>query len=170
MTASIYKTIWVPTTTDIEREKLWIEKEIQRIGATDLRALAKKASLIRKRAYQPYSKYSVGAAVLAKSGKIYASCNAETVSWTETDHAERSAISKAVSEGEAKRSGRRFIIAIAVSHSGNSGPCGGCRQRIIEHCDNALVMDVDVRGRIERITSLRILMPYSFTPTHLGMK
>lgn len=168
--ASIKKMIWSPAASNLQRERTWIEKEIIRIGENQLIALAMIASGIRKSAYQPYSKYSVGAAILTASGKIYASCNAETVSYTEGDHAERGAISKAISEGELAISGRRFISAIAVSHPAHSGPCGGCRQRIMEHADNCLVLDVDVQGEIEKITSLRFLLPYAFSPSDLGIK
>ncbi|KKT38333.1 MAG: Cytidine deaminase [Candidatus Gottesmanbacteria bacterium GW2011_GWB1_44_11c] len=109
----------------------------------------------------------VGAAVLCTSGAIYASCNAEVVSYTETDHAERSAITKAISAGEMKRNGQCFIKAVTISHPGESGPCGGCRQRIAEHCENALIIDTDGKGRIQAVTSLKTLFFYAFTPEHL---
>lgn len=169
MARSVRKIIWVPAARILQRQRSWIEKEVARIGENQLIALATIAAGMRKSAYQPYSKYSVGAAILCTSGKIYASCNAETVSYTESDHAERSAITKAISEGEIPKSGRRFIQAIAVSHPAHSGPCGGCRQRIMEHADNCLVIDVDVRGVIEKITSLKVLLPYSFNPSDLGI-
>ncbi len=162
--------IWMPATPVLRKEAKWIEKEIDHIGKNHLTALAILAAGMRKSAYQPYSKYSVGAAVLCFSGKIYASCNAETVSYTESDHAERGAITKAISEGEIRASGRTFIRAMAVSHPSHSGPCGGCRQRIMEHADNCLILDVDTKGKIERITSLKILLPYAFSPSDLGIK
>jgi len=109
----------------------------------------------------------VGASILSTSGTIYASCNAEVVTYTETDHAERSAITKAISEGEIKKSGENFIEAVVVSHPGESGPCGGCRQRIAQHCENALVIDVDENGNVQAVTSLNTLFFYAFTPAHL---
>jgi cytidine deaminase len=162
--------VWTPSPKEIAAQKKWIKKQIKDIGETRLFKLAKTAAEIRKLAYQPYSKYSVGAAILGVSGNIYSSCNAEVVSYTETDHAERSTITQAIAAGELKKSGRKFIKAIAVSHPGKSGPCGGCRQRIAEHADNALVLDVDTKGNIQKITSTQILFPYAFTPSHLGIK
>ena len=168
MTKKLLKIMWTPSKEDFEEEKTWLAAEVKKIGETVIVKLAQAAAKVRKNAYRPYSGYSVGAAVLTVTNNTYTSCNAEVVSYTETDHAERSAITKAISEGEMKKSGRKFIRAIAISHPGDSGPCGGCRQRIAEHADNAIVMDVDAKGHIQKITSLRVLLPYAFTPTHLG--
>ena len=162
--------VWTPSPEEIAAQNTWIKEEIALVGGGTLVRLAQVAKEIRERAYQPYSKYSVGAAILGVSGKVYSSLNAEVVTYTETDHAERSAITRAIADGELEESGRRFIKAIAVSHSGESGPCRGCRQRIAEHADNALVLDVDEAGDIQKITSAQILLPYAFTPTHLGME
>jgi len=169
MTREAISSIWVPKRIDMENERTWIVGKILEIGEEKLLDLAREAAKTRPNAYNPYSDYAVGASVLCTSGRIYSSCNAEVVSQTETDHAERGAISKAISEGEEKAWGRRFIRAIAVSHPGKSGPCGGCRQRIAEHADNALVLDVDEEGNIKKLTSLNILLPYSFNPSHLGI-
>lgn len=162
--------VWTPDENKLKSEIDWIKKTISEIGEQTIIKMAKDSAKVRKNAYQPYSKYSVGAVVLGKSGRMYASCNSECVSWTETDHAERSAITRAVAEGELKKSGRRFIKAIAISHSSDSAPCGGCRQRTAEHADNCLVINVFPNGKVKNITSLKILFPYEFTPTHLGFK
>lgn len=168
--AGLQKKIWTPKAGNLKKQVRWIEKEVHRIGENHLVALATIAAEVRKSAYQPYSKYSVGAAIFTASGRIFASCNAETVSYTESDHAERSAVTKAISEGEIRLNGRKFIRAIAVSHPAHSGPCGGCRQRIAEHCDNCLILDVDNKGNIDRITTLVTLLPYAFTPSDLGIR
>lgn len=160
-------TIWIPEEKILSEEKTWIIEKIEKIGDEKLARLVAIAVEVRKNAYQPYSKYAVGATVLCRSGKIYASCNAEAVNFSQTDHAEQSAITKAISEGELGKSGRKFIKAVVVSHSSKSGPCGACRQRIVEHCDNALIIDVNPEGKIRLITSLKILFPYAFTPSHL---
>lgn len=140
------------------------------VGKKKLLQLIKAAVKVRKNAYKPYSHYAIGAAILTTSGKIYASCNAESVSYTGTDHAESSTITQAISKGEVKRSGRKFIKALAVAHEGKSGPCGLCRQRIAEHADDCLIIDVDTKGKVQKSTSLAKLLPYAFTPTHLGIK
>jgi len=170
MSERIENMIWEPSPEEMQHEVQWIKDEIQTIGPDVLIDLGKTSSEIRKRAYQPYSEYSVGVSILTVSGAVYSSVNAETVTYTETDHAERSAITKAISEGEVERNGRKFLRALAVSHSGESAPCGGCRQRMAEHADNCIVMDVDPDGKIQSITSLKQLLPKAFTPTHLGIK
>lgn len=160
--------IWVPNSVEIEEQKKWIEKKLDSLNQKIITELIHKAVNVRENSYSPYSNYQVGVALLCSSGAIYASCNAEVASYSETDHGEESVITKAISEGEVLKSGRRFIEVIVVSHKSESGPCGRCRQIIAEHCDNALIFDIDLKGNIQRITSLNTLLPYSFTPTKLG--
>lgn len=74
----------------------------------DSKKLIQAALEAREQAYVPYSKYQVGAALLAKSGKVYKGCNIENASYTPTNCAERTAFFKAVSEGE------REFEAIAI--------------------------------------------------------
>lgn len=136
-----------------------------RIGGEKLEELARAAVGARENAYMPYSEYGVGAAVLCSSGKVYAAPNTEMVTYSQTGHAEENAISKAISEGEGKD--RRLIEALVVCHSGESQPCGSCRQVIVEHCDNALVIDIDPDGNPVNITSLKILLLFAVTPGHL---
>ncbi len=89
--------------------------------------LIRLARSAQKRAYAPYSKYKVGAAVLSSSGKIFTGCNVENASYGLTQCAERGAIEKAVSEGS------RDLLAIAiVAPGGPASPCGACRQVISE--------------------------------------
>lgn len=159
--------IRVPSPEEIERERLWVKSEVERIGAEKLQELTVAAVGVRSRAYIPYSEYAVGAAILCSSGKIYSAPNTEVVTYSQTGHAESNSINKAISEGEAEN-GRKFIEALVVCHSGESAPCGACRQEIVEHCDNALVIDVDPEGTPLAVTSLKILFPFGFTPTHLG--
>lgn len=158
--------IWVPDIEEIKAELEWIKIEVEDIGVETLHNLAKEAAEIRKNAYAPNSGYWVGASLLTKSGEVFSSCNAEEDTYDGTDHAETGSITQAISKGEVKRSGEKFIRAVAVSHSLESGPCGACRQRISKHADNAIILDVDENGSIQRITSLKILLPYSFNPSH----
>lgn len=167
MSAEYLKIIAVPSPAEIEQERAWIQEEIERIGEEKLGDLARAAVEARAHAYAPYSGYAVGAAVLCSSGEIYVAPNTEVVTYFQTGHAEENAISKALSEGEGKDN-RRFIEALVVCHSGESQPCGSCRQVIAEHCDNALIIDVDPEGNPVSSTSLKILFPLAFTPSHLG--
>ena len=92
--------------------------------------MAKEAS---KKSYSPFSRFAVGASVLAKSGKIYTGCNIENSSFGMTICAERCAIFKAVSEGERK------ILAVAIysPNKDDCNPCGACRQVILEFSKTA---------------------------------
>ena len=94
-----------------------------------------QAEQAMKNAYAPYSGFTVGAALLAKSGKVYTGCNVENASFGVTNCAERTALFKAVSEGE-----RGFVsIAIVGGKGGKVGdfcyPCGVCRQALSEFTD-----------------------------------
>ena len=90
--------------------------------------LIEKAKAYRAHSYSPYSHFPVGAAVLAASGKVYGGCNIENSSYPLGNCAERTAIFKAVSEGE-----RDFTaIAIVADTPGPCSPCGACRQVMLE--------------------------------------
>ena len=114
----------------------------------------------RKRAYVPYSHYKVGAALLGKSGKVYLGCNVENASYGHTVCAERTAVLKAVSEGE-----REFEAIAVVTRNGGS-PCGACRKVLAEFAPDLIVYIADKNGE-HRKTTLSKLLPDSFTPKHL---
>ncbi len=114
----------------------------------------------RKRAYTPYSHYKVGAALLGKSGKVYLGCNVENASYGHTVCAERTAVLKAVSEGE-----REFEAIAVVTRNGGS-PCGACRQVMAEFAPELTIYIADKNGAY-RATTMNELLPDSFTPKHL---
>ncbi len=114
----------------------------------------------RKRAYSPYSHYKVGAALLGKSGKVYLGCNVENASYGHTVCAERTAVLKAVSEGE-----REFEAIAVVTRNGGS-PCGACRQVMAEFAPELTIYIADKNGEY-RTTTLSDLLPDMFTPKHL---
>lgn len=170
MITVLSKKIWDESEKTIQIEKTWIADQIEKIGNKKLVDLAKSASLQRNMAYVPYSNYKVGVAILTESGKTYLGNNAERAGLSETDHAEESALTSAIIHGEIKKSGRKFLVALACSHASDTAPCGRCRQIMAEHTDNCLVLVVDTKGGIRKITSLKTLLPYAFTPTDLGIK
>lgn len=90
--------------------------------------LLERAKKAKEFAYVPYSNFRVGAALLGKSGKIYTGCNVENAAYSVTNCAERTALFKAVSEGE------REFTAIAVTSDSDdiTYPCGVCRQALVE--------------------------------------
>lgn len=124
----------------------------------DLIALALEA---RKKAYAPYSRFPVGAALLAESGQIYTGCNVENASYGLSICAERVALFKAVAAGE-----RRFK-AIAVVTETMATPCGSCRQVLAEFGEGELqVIVADLEGQME-VYALGELLPVTFTSKHL---
>ncbi|MDB6095656.1 MAG: cytidine deaminase [Verrucomicrobia bacterium] len=126
------------------------------------RKLEKAARDAAKKSYSPYSKFRVGAAILAGSGKIYTGTNVENASYGLCNCAERTAIFSAVAAGE------RVVEAVAVytPTPGVTLPCGACRQVINEFGPTALVISVcDGSERTE--TTLDRLLPDAFGPGNL---
>ena len=114
-----------------------------------------------RHAYMPYSNYRVGAALLAADGEVYGGCNIESVSFTPTVCAERTAVFKAVSEGQ-----REFSCIAVVTRDGGS-PCGVCRQMLYEFAPDLRVILADLDGKTHLVTTLRELLPQGFGPSNL---
>lgn len=133
-----------------------------------LQQLIDRAVEAAKNSWSPYSKYKVGAALLTTGGEMFSACNCESASYGLSDCAESSLISKAVSEGMVRKYGRRFIKAIAVVTKDGGMSCGRCRQRIVEHCDDCLIISGNLKGKILKTTTLKKLLPHAFGPGSLG--
>ena len=131
---------------------------------TDYKELIKLAINARNYSYMPYSNFAVGAALLTESGKIYMGCNIENASFTPTNCAERTAVFKAVSEGE-----RKFkAIAVAGGKSGEKiseyiTPCGVCRQVLAEFCGEDFIIISAKNEDDYKIYTLKDLFPGSFS-------
>ncbi len=126
----------------------------------DLLAAAKTAF---DRAYAPYSKFQVGAALLGTDGKIYAGCNVENASYGLSRCAEQTAIQKMVSEGT-----RGFSKAVVYTlASPPSSPCGACRQIMFEFGENAQVVMVNDKNET-RVFTVSELLPAGFGPRDLA--
>ncbi len=124
--------------------------------------LIEAAREYRKRAYCPYSKFQVGAAVLTKKGNIYGGCNIENASYPLTNCAERTAIFKAVSEGEHEFE----AIAVVADTEGPCSPCGACRQVMAEFRIPRIIM-TNLSGDV-KIVSLQEILPFAFTEDELS--
>lgn len=120
----------------------------------ELVMLAKKGM---EQSYAPYSKFHVGAALLAKDGRVFLGCNVENASYGATICAERTALTKAVSEGV-----REFEkIAIVASSGDYAAPCGICRQVLYEFMpDGTVILDSDEEGM--KVIALKALLPMGF--------
>ena len=126
----------------------------------DDQELVELARLARHKAYAPYSHYDVGAALLAKSGQVFTGCNVENAVYPMVMCAERTAIVKAVSEGQ------REFVAIAIATRNGGSPCGACRQVMREFAPHLRVLLADDAGRVRQF-SLDQLLPDSFGPESL---
>ncbi|WP_102691296.1 cytidine deaminase [Rummeliibacillus pycnus] len=117
----------------------------------------------REKAYVPYSKFKVGAALLTADGKVYKGCNIENSGYSMTNCAERTAMFKAVSEGD-----RDFAaIAIVADTEGPCSPCGACRQVISEFCAPEMpVYLTNMKGDVQE-TTVAELLPGAFSPEDL---
>ncbi len=130
------------------------------------RELMEEAYRAREMSYSPYSRFSVGAALLCDDGTVYRGCNIESATHTPTCCAERTAFFKAVSEG------KRNFSAIAIT-GGRHGevsplcaPCGVCRQVMAEFCKKDFRVILGTKENL-RAYSLDEILPLAFTPESL---
>jgi cytidine deaminase len=134
--------------------------EVKRLNKDNLMESSKTA---REKAYVPYSKFPVGAALLTTDGEVIHGCNIENASFGLTNCAERTAIFKAVSEGKNKFA----AIAVVADTEGPVSPCGACRQVLAEFCDgNMPVYLTNLKGNVLE-TTVSELLPGAFTTEDL---
>lgn len=123
--------------------------------------LIETAENARRNAYAPYSEFTVGAALLTKSQKVFTGCNIENAAFSPTNCAERTAFFKAISEGE-----RKFeAIAIVGGRKGENSllcpPCGVCRQVMLEFCDPDFKIILKDENKV-KIFTLSEMIPLNF--------
>ena len=134
----------------------------------DYKGLAQAAVDAKALSYSPYSGFRVGAALLGKSGTVYTGCNIESAAYSPTNCAERTALFKAVSEGE------REFAAIAVAGSAEGAepnycyPCGVCRQMLKEFVQDDLVVIIAKSAEDYRVHSFGEILPFGFGAGDLG--
>ncbi|MFO7526160.1 MAG: cytidine deaminase [Ignavibacteriaceae bacterium] len=128
----------------------------------DYNYLSDKAVEAKQLALAAYSNFRVGAALLTNDDKIFLGCNIETSSYSLTICAERTAVFKAVSEGE-----RKFkAIAIASDAENFISPCGACRQVLSDLCGDIDVIMLNSKGE-QKIEKLSALLPFAFSDDDL---
>lgn len=120
----------------------------------------------RDKAYVPYSKFGVGAALLTTDGKVYHGCNIENAAYSLCNCAERTALFKAFSEGD-----RNFqMMAVVADTDRPCSPCGACRQVISELCPKDMkVVLTNLKGDILELT-VEQLLPGAFSSEDLHVK
>ena len=148
---------------DKERMRAMEEKIMSSLSITrddqkpfDDPSLIRLAKEAMEKSYSPYSNFPVGAALLCKNGKVYQGCNIENASFGLTNCAERTAVFKAVSEGE------REFSAIVIAARSKAWPCGACRQVLNEFAPDIRVIVVWDHQMEEK--NLRDLLPDGFGP------
>ncbi|MGL6074992.1 MAG: cytidine deaminase [Fimbriiglobus sp.] len=126
-------------------------------------ALIEAATAAREKAFAPYSKFRVGAALLAEDGTIVGGCNVESASYGLTICAERVALVKGVSEGHL----RFTCVAIVTDVAQLTPPCGACRQLLWEFAPEATVILANLAGQ-QKTYTVRELIPDAFDGKQLG--
>lgn len=127
-------------------------------------SLVQQAITIRERAYVPYSKFPVGAALLTKSGKVYTGCNIENASYSLTCCAERTAIFKAVSDGETEFT----AMAVAADTDRPVPPCGACRQVMSEFFQPDMPIHLTNLQKETKTFLMKQLLPFAFQTEDLS--
>lgn len=129
----------------------------------NMHALIEESKIAREKAYVPYSKFKVGAALLTKDGDVIHGCNIENAGYSMTNCAERTAFFKAISEGITEFE----AIAIVADTEGPCAPCGACRQVMAEFCAPTMpVYLTNLKGDITE-TTVGGILPLAFTTEDL---
>lgn len=132
----------------------------------NIEKLIEESKKAREKAYVPYSKFGVGAALLTTDGKVYHGCNIENAAYSMCNCAERTALFKAYSEGDRDFS----MLAVIADTDRPCSPCGACRQVISELCPKDMkVVLTNLKGDILELTVAELL-PGAFSPEDLHAK
>lgn len=132
----------------------------------NLEQLIEEAKIARDKAYVPYSKFPVGAALLSENGRVYHGCNIENAAYTVGNCAERTALYKAYSDGDTKFT----ALVVTADTERPVPPCGACRQVISELCPKDMkVILTNLKGDIQELT-VEQLLPGAFSPEDLHAK
>lgn len=126
-------------------------------------SLLDAATAVRERAYAPYSRFKVGAAIRTASGAVHVGCNVENVAYPEGTCAEAGAIAAMVAAGETQIA---EVLVIADSPE-PVPPCGGCRQKIAEFAGQEVRVTLCTTDGKSRVMTVADLLPGVFTAAHM---
>ena len=127
-------------------------------------ALIDDARAVRPNAHAPYSRFKVGAAIRAASGRVYLGVNVENVAYPEGTCAEAGAIAAMIAAGDT-RIAEVYVIAESPSPV---PPCGGCRQKIAEFAGPEVRVTLATTDGLERVMTVAELLPGQFTADHMA--
>ncbi len=122
------------------------------------------ARAVRENAHAPYSRFKVGAAVRAASGRVYVGCNVENVAYPQGTCAEAGAIAAMVAAGETLLS----AVAVIADSPAPVPPCGGCRQKLAEFGGPEVPVTLATTDGLTQATTIGALLPGSFSAAHMG--
>ena len=127
-------------------------------------SLIDEARAVRENAWAPYSRFKVGAAIRAASGRVYLGCNVENAAYPQGTCAEAGAIAAMVAGGETQ------IIEVAVIADSPEPvtPCGGCRQKLAEFAGPDVPVTMATTDGATETRSLAEILPGAFAPAHMG--
>ena len=137
---------------------------MEQLDKSTIETLIENAFRMLDFSYVPYSRYTVGAALLAKNGKIYTGCNIENASFGPTNCAERTALFKAVSEGVKEFKAIAVVGGPQKTITGWCTPCGVCRQALREFCDGDFIFILAKSKNEYRLMTMDEILPESFKP------
>jgi cytidine deaminase len=126
-------------------------------------SLLAAATEVRERAYAPYSRFKVGAALRTSSGAVFVGCNVENVAYPEGTCAEAGAIAAMVAGGET----RIAEVCVIADSPEPVPPCGGCRQKIAEFAGQDVRVTLCTTDGKERVMTVAELLPGVFTAAHM---
>jgi cytidine deaminase len=126
-------------------------------------SLIDDARKVRENAWAPYSRFKVGAAIRAASGKVYVGCNVENVAYPEGTCAEAGAIAAMVAGGET----RLTEVAVIADSPSPVPPCGGCRQKLAEFGDRSVPVTLATTDGATLATTIGDLLPGGFAAEHM---
>ncbi len=140
-----------------------LQKRVEGMSQMNKETLIQEAKKARERAYAPYSKFKVGAALLTKDDQVYHGCNIENAAYSMCNCAERTALFKAYSDGN-----KEYKALVVVADTERPvPPCGACRQVISELCNPDMeVVLTNLNGDVQE-TTVQDLLPGGFSPKDL---
>ena len=121
------------------------------------------ATAVRERAYAPYSRFKVGAALLSTSGAVHVGCNVENVAYPEGTCAEAGAIAAMIAAGDH----RIAEICVIADSPDPVPPCGGCRQKITEFADQSVIVTLCTTDGASKSMTVAEILPGVFSAAHM---